>query len=256
MGTFVGMTPIQKPGEGLNAAVAAELRAELARERRSVQWLAEEADVPYGSVRRYLGAERHIDVAVLYALAAALDVSAVELVQRAQARMDVFWPKDVLVELDPSYPEGKPKLPERSYPTVMSKAARSESHGSEVSGRGWVWNGGRAVPVDPVAHLASVAGLEEGVRPDVRVETNWAPDDDTRVVFDVVVWGQADHPAVAFVVKSSSQRRDETARALHDHVQTREFHDPHFPNGVLSVLLASDEDCLRILRFLEERGNG
>lgn len=78
--------PIPGPGEGLNAAVAAEIRAELARQRLSVQRLAEMSDVAYGTLRRYLAAERHIDVATLDAIASALGASPIALVQAAMAR--------------------------------------------------------------------------------------------------------------------------------------------------------------------------
>lgn len=78
--------PVQGPHEGLNAAVAAELRAELARKRRSTQWLADESGVAYGSLRRYLAPSRHIDVSVLAALCGALGVDPYELVAAAQTR--------------------------------------------------------------------------------------------------------------------------------------------------------------------------
>jgi len=80
LGTLIDMTPVIGPSEGLNAAVAAELRAALARKKWSVNRLSEEAEIPYGSLRRYLNAERHIDVSVLYALCWAMGVRPQELV--------------------------------------------------------------------------------------------------------------------------------------------------------------------------------
>lgn len=78
------MTPVIGPSEGLNAAVAAELRAALARKKWSVNRLSEEAEIPYGSLRRYLNAERHIDVSVLYALCWAIGVRPQEIVTVAE----------------------------------------------------------------------------------------------------------------------------------------------------------------------------
>lgn len=75
------------PSTGLNAAVAAELRAEQGRQKITVPALAEIADVPYGSLRRYLNADRHIDVAVLDALASALGLTATDVIRAAQERL-------------------------------------------------------------------------------------------------------------------------------------------------------------------------
>lgn len=79
--------PISQPDEGLNAAVAAELRAEQGRQKLSVKQLAAKSGVSYGSLRRYLDGERHIDVAVLEALAKGLGRSAVEIVASASTRI-------------------------------------------------------------------------------------------------------------------------------------------------------------------------
>lgn len=81
------MTPIEPAETGLNAAVAAELRAERAAQNLTVQELAARSEVPYASLRRYLAAERNIDVATLYALAGALDTTPAELVAAASERM-------------------------------------------------------------------------------------------------------------------------------------------------------------------------
>lgn len=82
------MTPIEAPEDGLNAAVAAELRAERAAQNLTVKQLADIADVPYASLRRYLAAERYIDVAVLHALASALETSSAALVAAAEDRLN------------------------------------------------------------------------------------------------------------------------------------------------------------------------
>jgi transcriptional regulator with XRE-family HTH domain len=82
------MTPIEGPDAGLNAAVAAELRAERAAQNLTVQELAERSAVPYASLRRYLAAERHIDVATLETLAKALGTSTPDLVWAATERLN------------------------------------------------------------------------------------------------------------------------------------------------------------------------
>lgn len=87
MGTFSAMTPVEPPESGLNAAVAAELRAERAAQDLTMQELATAAGVPFGSLRRYLAAERNIDVATLAALAAALGTTSADLVSAAEARV-------------------------------------------------------------------------------------------------------------------------------------------------------------------------
>lgn len=100
MGTFNGMTPpIQEPGEGLNAAVAAELRAEQGRRKLSVPALAELADIPYGSLRRYLNAERHIDVSILAALCSAMGISPGDVIVAAAAslKLEAANPGDVVL---------------------------------------------------------------------------------------------------------------------------------------------------------------
>jgi transcriptional regulator with XRE-family HTH domain len=85
MGTFLYMTPpIPAPTSGLNAAVAAELRAAAGRQKMTVPALAERAGIPYGSLRRYLNAERHIDVSVLHQLTTALGVSVSDLIEMAE----------------------------------------------------------------------------------------------------------------------------------------------------------------------------
>lgn len=114
--------PVPGPTEGLNAAVAAELRAEAGAKRLSDKALAEKAGVNYASLRRWLGKdtgnERHIDVAVLSTLADALEISPVEIVDRARKRVDVVWNDEVSLNVT-SIEE---RLP--SPPDVQKSAAR------------------------------------------------------------------------------------------------------------------------------------
>lgn len=85
--------PVPGPTEGLNAAVAAQIRAEAAAAQLTDKALAEKAGVNYASLRRWLGKdlgnERDINVAVLSELAKVFGLTAYEIVFRAQQRMNV-----------------------------------------------------------------------------------------------------------------------------------------------------------------------
>lgn len=75
------------PGVGLNAAVAAEVRGEIAARGWTLKDLEAASGVNYFTVRRLLAAERHMTLAVLEALAKALDTTAGEIVGDAQTRL-------------------------------------------------------------------------------------------------------------------------------------------------------------------------
>ena len=75
------------PASGLNAAVAAELRAERAARRVSVAELSERSGVSRSTLLRVLNTERAISMESLFALSEALGVSASSLVQRAENRL-------------------------------------------------------------------------------------------------------------------------------------------------------------------------
>lgn len=82
------MGPYEKESSrGLNAAVAAALRAEKAAAGMTNRTLAERSSITVASVQRYLAADRHIDVNVLDALAQALQTTPNRLIQAAQERM-------------------------------------------------------------------------------------------------------------------------------------------------------------------------
>ncbi len=92
------MTPVENDAaRGLNGALAAVLRGELAASDLRQQDLADRSGIPLISVSRYLNARRHIDVKALAALAEALGLSARELVEAAEnrlARMDEIAARD------------------------------------------------------------------------------------------------------------------------------------------------------------------
>lgn len=112
------MTPVPQPHKGLNAAVAAVLRAERAAQDLTVQELADSADIPYATLRRYLKAERHIDVATLAELCEALDIDVEDVVIRAVERLrKAVEPTDIAAA-----------RADRDYPAPMIEAARPK-HG-------------------------------------------------------------------------------------------------------------------------------
>lgn len=69
----------------MTEAVAQELRAELARQKRSAKRLAEENGLNRSTLHKTLNAQRAIDVDDLFTLADLLNVSAAELFSRAEA---------------------------------------------------------------------------------------------------------------------------------------------------------------------------
>jgi len=82
------MSTINKdPRSGMNAAVAAELRAERAAQRMTIDTMAAASGYPKRSLLRWLNTERSIGVEPLFAMAGALGVPAAELVRRAEKRV-------------------------------------------------------------------------------------------------------------------------------------------------------------------------
>lgn len=106
----------------MNAAVAAQIRAEAAAAQMNDKELADKAELNYASLRRWIGKdagnERHIDVAVLSAIADALGMTVAEIVRRAQARLD---------EQGGGNARPLPPRRERTYPSVVAEAAREST---------------------------------------------------------------------------------------------------------------------------------
>lgn len=85
------MVQIQEPPqEGINAALAAEVRAEMARRRPRMTYgeLAEASGVPLSSLKRYITAERHFTVQHLAKVASGLGISSHDLLDRATERWE------------------------------------------------------------------------------------------------------------------------------------------------------------------------
>lgn len=82
------MSPVEKDhSAGLNGAVAAVLRGERAATGLTLDQLAEKSGISLTSVQRFLQAKRDINVAVLAALAEALDTTPEAVVAAAQERL-------------------------------------------------------------------------------------------------------------------------------------------------------------------------
>lgn len=85
------MTPLERDHErGLNGALAAEIRAELAVQDKSQTWLAEATEIDRLTLRRYLKAQRALNTATIEVIAAALDVEPGELMLRAAERRNKY----------------------------------------------------------------------------------------------------------------------------------------------------------------------
>ena len=67
-----------RPGP-LGQRIAAELRAELARQRHSGRWLAQQIDAPQNTVNRWLGGETAPNLDALDAMCRALGYSVADL---------------------------------------------------------------------------------------------------------------------------------------------------------------------------------
>ena len=67
----------------LGQRTAAELRAELARQKKSGRWLAEQIGAPSGTVARWIGGETAPPLDALYAMCRALGINVADLVGTA-----------------------------------------------------------------------------------------------------------------------------------------------------------------------------
>jgi transcriptional regulator with XRE-family HTH domain len=125
------MTPIEAPDAGLNAAVAAELRAERAAQNLTVQELAVRSDVPYASLRRYLSAERNIDIATLHALSGALGTTAAEIVAAATERLSRGGGAVVIQAAFGKSSEDTPTVDLATEPSAAEPARRDDGSGDD-----------------------------------------------------------------------------------------------------------------------------
>lgn len=75
------------PTKGLNAAVAAELRAERVAQEVTFDDLVERISLSRATTWRLLNAERLITIEALVEIASALGVSVLEIVERAEKRL-------------------------------------------------------------------------------------------------------------------------------------------------------------------------
>ncbi|PHP52566.1 helix-turn-helix domain-containing protein [Actinomyces ruminis] len=83
------------PSIGLNAAVAAELRAERAAQQLTVEALAGRSGIPKRTLLRLLNAERAISLDALQALADAFGLQMSALITRGEERLSRERERDV-----------------------------------------------------------------------------------------------------------------------------------------------------------------
>ena len=82
------MSPIDKdPNSGMNAALAATLRAERAAKRMTIDQLADRSGIPKRTLIRLINAERSLNIEHAVSLAEALDLPIEILIERAKARL-------------------------------------------------------------------------------------------------------------------------------------------------------------------------
>ncbi|WP_136192012.1 helix-turn-helix domain-containing protein [Actinomyces procaprae] len=103
------------PSVGLNAAVAAELRAERAAQQLTVEALVGRSGIPKRTLLRLLNAERAISLDALQALADAFGVRMSALIARGEERLSRERERAEVVQLAErraDWPEGLPPLEE------------------------------------------------------------------------------------------------------------------------------------------------
>lgn len=120
------MSPIERDHErGLNGALAAEIRAELAVQDKTTTWLAAEAGMDRLTLRRYLKAERAMNTALVEGLAQALQVDPGALMARAVARRDAH-PDLYSPWTDPETPFNRKRAQREAMQQIEPDAARNE----------------------------------------------------------------------------------------------------------------------------------
>lgn len=108
------MTPIERdPNKGLNGAVAAVLRAEraAASQRLTQDEIADKAEIPVVSLRRYLNGKRAIDMSVLSAICKAMGVDPQYVMAEANKRVSYGYPSDADVNVEDLYDEPSAAAP-------------------------------------------------------------------------------------------------------------------------------------------------
>lgn len=82
----------RNPSEGLNAAVAAELRRERAAQQVTIETLVERTGLSRSTVLNSLNAKRLLGVEAVAAIAQALGVSVTTIFARAEGRISAATP--------------------------------------------------------------------------------------------------------------------------------------------------------------------
>ena len=145
------MSPIEKdPSVGINAAVAAELRAERGAQKITVEALAQRSGVPKRTLLRLLNAERGIAMEPLTAIAGALNVPVSLVVSRAEERLE----REVAADVDQEHP---------AFDKPMSGPAPEGSAGASAPAVP-IGSGRRVVSLPPgVAEEAAAQHVDDDV---------------------------------------------------------------------------------------------
>jgi transcriptional regulator with XRE-family HTH domain len=75
-------------GEAIQAALVTQVKAEMAAKNMKQSDLAERSGIPTSTLHRYLNGSRDIPMPVAFGIASALELSLVELFQRAERRLE------------------------------------------------------------------------------------------------------------------------------------------------------------------------
>jgi transcriptional regulator with XRE-family HTH domain len=75
-------------GIDIQAALVTQVKAEMAARDMKQPDLAERAGIPTSTLHRYMKGERDIPMPVAFSMASALDLSLIELFQRAERRLE------------------------------------------------------------------------------------------------------------------------------------------------------------------------
>jgi len=75
-------------GEAIQSALVAQVKAEMGAQDMKQKDMAAKVGMQTSTLSRYLSGERDIPMPVVFSFASALDLSIIELVQRAERRLE------------------------------------------------------------------------------------------------------------------------------------------------------------------------
>lgn len=102
----------------LGQRTAAEIRAELARQKKSGRWLADKIGAPHNTVSRWIGGDTAPPLDALYAMCRALGISVADLIADALSGE----------ELQPVVPLRRRRTGVVEWPDTAQEAGRNTHH--------------------------------------------------------------------------------------------------------------------------------